>query len=173
MRRQKASTVCGGKLQTPTESKGLQRVGCRSGAAAAGALPEAFSPSSLEFAARNVRISQSDRRIRCAAVLFPLVNRGYANRKLSVLNIITRLMFAAAAIAAGLYFNASPSRAAAGAEPWCVVTDEGNTRCNYGSSQECLQAIAGGERGFCNVNSSSPPSSATVAQPQHRKRRSQ
>jgi hypothetical protein len=179
MRGQKASSVCGGKLQTPTESKGLQRVakGCKGLDVSPVPRrpehwPEAFSPSS-EFAARNVRISPSGRRKRCAAVLFPLVNRGYANWKLSVLNTITRLMFATAAIAAGLYFNASPSRAAAGAEPWCIVTDEGNTRCNYGSSQECLRAIASGERGFCNVNSSGPPSPATAAQPQHRKRRSQ
>jgi len=91
-----------------------------------------------------------------------------------VLNTVTRLTFAAAALAAGLCSGVPASRAAAaGAEPWCIVTDEGNTHCNYGSSQECLQAIANGERGFCNVNSSSPPSSAIVAQPQHRKKRSQ
>jgi hypothetical protein len=94
-------------------------------------------------------------------------------RGVIVLNTVTRLTFAAAALTAGLCSGVPASRAAAGAEPWCVVTDEGNTHCNYDSSQECLQAIANGERGFCNVNSSGLPSPATVAQPQHRKRRSQ
>jgi hypothetical protein len=47
---------------------------------------------------------------------------------------------------AGLYGNA----------PWCAVADEGggnvNWDCEYGSVQQCVPNILGGNRGFCNIN---------------------
>jgi len=108
----------------------------------------------------------------CCGVI-PFDRSWQRKRGVIVLKTITRLAAAAAALAAGLCSGVPPSRAAAGSAPWCIVTDEGNTHCNYSSSQECLQAIAGGERGFCNVNSTGSLSSVTAAPPEHRKRRSQ
>jgi len=86
---------------------------------------------------------------------------------LSMLRFLT-LTIAMPAVAAGLCCGASPARAAAGAEPWCIVDDEGNAHCNYATSQECL-AEAAISRGFCNVNSSAAPS----APPAHGKGRTQ
>jgi Protein of unknown function (DUF3551) len=79
------------------------------------------------------------------------------------------LAIALAALATGLCVQLPGSRAAAGDEPWCIIDDEGNSHCNYPTSQECLQAIASGagSRGFCNVNSSPAPASA--AQPVKRR----
>ena len=81
----------------------------------------------------------------------------------------TALAFAIAAAAAGLCFSISPAHATAGAEPWCLNDDEGNSHCNYQSSQACLAAVSGGSRGFCNVNSSGPAAAA----PERRKYRAQ
>jgi hypothetical protein len=80
---------------------------------------------------------------------------------------------ALAASAASLCFGAAPTHAAAGAEPWCLNDDEGNSHCNYASSQACLAAVSGGGRGFCNVNSSGPPAPATAPAPEPRKHRGQ
>lgn len=66
-------------------------------------------------------------------------------------------------LAAGLCCSAAPAHATAGAEPWCLNDDEGNSHCNYPSSQACLAAVSGGGRGFCNVNSSGPAVSAAAA----------
>jgi hypothetical protein len=82
----------------------------------------------------------------------------------------TALAFAFAAAAAGLCLMPAPSHATAGAEPWCLNDDEGNSHCNYASSQACLAAVSGGSRGFCNVNSSG--ASTPVAPPQRRRGRS-
>jgi hypothetical protein len=78
--------------------------------------------------------------------------------------------FAFGVLAAGLCLGAAPAHATAGAVPWCLNDDEGNSHCNYASSQACLAAVSGGSRGFCNVNSSGTPT--PVAPPQRRKRRS-
>jgi hypothetical protein len=69
---------------------------------------------------------------------------------------------ALAALTAGLCVESEKARAAAGDEPWCIVDDEGNSHCNYATSQECLQATTSGygSRGFCNVNPSPAPASA-------------
>jgi hypothetical protein len=107
--------------------------------------------------------------LRCGVI--PCREPCKSDGELSVRNATMKLTIASAALAAGLCGHSPPSRAAAGAEPWCIVTDEGNNRCNYASSQECLAAIAGGEHGFCNVNSTPGPSSAAGAQPARRKRR--
>jgi len=72
------------------------------------------------------------------------------------------LALALAAVAAGLCCGAPASRAAAGAESWCIVDDEGNAHCNYATSQDCLQAVASGNRGFCNVNSTAAPAAAAI-----------
>jgi Protein of unknown function (DUF3551) len=75
-------------------------------------------------------------------------------RAIAIAALLTALLVA-------LFGAVSPGRAAAGSEAWCIVTDEGDQHCNYTSSQECLAAIASGNRGFCNVNSSaSPPATA-------------
>lgn len=85
--------------------------------------------------------------------------------KISAISVLAALV-----LAAGLCGGASQSRAAAGSESWCIVDDEGNTHCNYASSQDCLQAVASGNRGFCNVNSLASPSQP-VAAPRARHRR--
>jgi len=81
-----------------------------------------------------------------------------------------KLTIATAALAAGWCCNAPPGHAAAGSEPWCIVTDEGDSKCNYATSQQCLQEVASGNRGFCNMNSTAGPSAAAAAQPARRKR---
>jgi hypothetical protein len=87
------------------------------------------------------------------------------------IKLSTAFAFAFAASAAGYCFSVSPVYAAAGAEPWCLNDDEGNSHCNYASSQACLAAVSGGSRGFCNVNSSAPVASAAAAAPERRKHR--
>jgi hypothetical protein len=80
----------------------------------------------------------------------------------------TALAFGLTASSAVFCFSAA--HATAGAEPWCLNDDEGNSHCNYASSQACLAAVSGGSRGFCNVNSSGTPT--PVAPPQRRRGRS-
>ena len=65
------------------------------------------------------------------------------------------LTIAAAALAAGTYFDVPASRAAySGDAPWCVVTtgDDTHWNCRFGTAEECMRAIAAGIRGSCNVN---------------------
>jgi hypothetical protein len=73
------------------------------------------------------------------------------------------MMLAAAAVAAALGFavvvGVSPGRAAAGAEPWCVLDSQGDVHCNYATAQDCLQEVAL-SRGFCTQNSSTPAAPA-------------
>lgn len=92
------------------------------------------------------------------------------SREITTMKLSAALGFAFAACAAGFCLGAAPARAAAGAEPWCLNDDEGNSHCNYASSQACLAAVSGGGRGFCNVNSSVPQ---TPPAPQRRKRHAQ
>jgi hypothetical protein len=58
----------------------------------------------------------------------------------------------AAALAAAI--GTPASLAAAGDAPWCLIDWDGHSHCYYASSQDCLQAVASGDRGFCNVNPS-------------------
>jgi hypothetical protein len=100
--------------------------------------------------------------------LFPMVrtyskNAGDPWRRLSRARAAAALIIALSAVTAGLFSDLRQSRAAAGSEAWCIVTDEGDNKCNYASSQECLQAVANGNRGFCNVNSSAAPASGAPA----------
>ena len=88
-------------------------------------------------------------------------------------SIIT-IAVAAAAFAAGLFLKIPASRAVYfGDAPWCVVTyggDDSRWTCTYRTGEECVQALATGIRGSCNVNpwpSSSTPAAAT--QPRRRK----
>jgi Protein of unknown function (DUF3551) len=94
-----------------------------------------------------------------------------------MMKIIMRLMFAAAALPAALCFDVPASHASFGGAPWCLVKtggDDAYLDCEYRTSQECLQALAAGNRGFCNVNPSPSPSApSAVAQPGRRKWRSQ
>ncbi len=88
-------------------------------------------------------------------------------------NSIMRLLIAAAASAAGMCFNVPVSRASFGDAPWCVVKggDDVYWDCEYRTSQECMLALTGGNRGFCNVNPSPGPSTpAAAAQPPRLKR---
>ena len=86
----------------------------------------------------------------------------------------TTLTIATAILAAGMCFGIPASRASAGDAPWCIVGYEGHLHCEYRTSQECLQALAAGNRGFCNVNPTAQSSTrAVVAQPESRKRRPQ
>ena len=110
------------------------------------------------------------RKICCAAVLSHATNLAGTVGELPVRHTFRLMTIAAAALAAGLCFAVPAARAAAGAEPWCIIDVEGNPHCNYRSSQECLAAIASGEHGFCNQNSSPAPSAAAAA-PERGKRR--
>ena len=85
-----------------------------------------------------------------------------------MLKTFTILALWIAASAAALGFAIPQSRAAAGEEPWCILDDEGRSHCQYSSSQQCLQEIASGNRGFCTQN---PWGSAAAAPPQQRSRR--
>lgn len=91
---------------------------------------------------------------------------------------IVTLIFAIAALAAGVFFDVPVSRATYfGDAPWCVVTygDDLHWDCEYRTSQECIVALAGGIRGGCNVNPYHAGLSAPAAapQPRHRIRRAQ
>src|SRR5437763_14761320 len=82
---------------------------------------------------------------------------GSRARRTIMMKIIMRLMFAAAALAAVLCFDVPASHASFGDAPWCFVKTGGDNAyldCEYRTSQECLQVLAEGNRGFCNVNPS-------------------
>jgi Protein of unknown function (DUF3551) len=90
--------------------------------------------------------------------------------------VVLKLMIAVAVSAAAILFDVPAGRASFGDAPWCVVKtgDDVYWDCEYRTSQECVQALAAGNRGFCNVNPSPGPSRpAASAQPEHRKRRAQ
>jgi hypothetical protein len=96
-------------------------------------------------------------------------NRPRTRRSRPATRTAATVAVAFAALAAGQLSGVRESRALAGSEAWCIVTDEGNNRCNFATSQECLQAVANGDHGFCNVNSSA--ASAAAPQPERRKAR--
>lgn len=68
--------------------------------------------------------------------------------------ILREIVLTVALAALALIPHAPAAHALAGEGAWCIVTDEGNTHCNYATSQECLAAVAGTRGGFCNENSS-------------------
>ena len=83
------------------------------------------------------------------------------------LKFIATLTIAIVALAAGMCIDASIGRASYfGEAPFCVVTygDEPHWDCEYHTGQDCVQALAGGIRGSCNVNPyySGPSARATV-----------
>ena len=88
---------------------------------------------------------------------------------------IVRLMIATAAVVAGTCFDGTVSQASYGDAPWCLVKtgDDAYWSCQYRTSQECLAAIAGGERGFCDVSPWSSSTPAAGPQPAHRKPQAQ
>jgi hypothetical protein len=85
-----------------------------------------------------------------------------------VSKIVARLTVAFAALAAVFCCSVSQSQATAGNGAWCIVTDEGDTHCNFANAQECLAAVAGTRGGFCNENSTG--GSAPAATPAREKR---
>jgi Protein of unknown function (DUF3551) len=87
-----------------------------------------------------------------------------------MVKFITRLMLPAAAFTTALCLDVAVSRASYGNAPWCLVKtgDDIYLDCQYRTGQECMQAIAAGNRGSCNVN---PNPLAAAPQPELRKRR--
>jgi len=67
--------------------------------------------------------------------------------------------------AASLCCSNSPSLAAGGEAPWCIIDSEGNLHCWYADSQSCLQQIASGNRGFCVQNPSGGAAAPASRQP--------
>ncbi len=90
-----------------------------------------------------------------------------------MVKIIMRLMFAAAVSTMALCFDVAVGQASYGNAPWCLTKtgDDIYWDCQYRTAQDCLRAIAEGNRGSCNVNPN--PSPAATAQPELQKRRSQ
>jgi hypothetical protein len=64
------------------------------------------------------------------------------------------LALGVALVATTLCCSGTPSPAAGGDAPWCIIDSEGNLHCWYADSQSCLQQIATGNRGFCVQNPS-------------------
>ena len=89
-----------------------------------------------------------------------------------IMKTILKPAAATAALAAGLFLAAPPSRAGTyGDAPWCVITsggDEARWNCAYRTAQDCVQALASSIRGSCNVNpyggAATPPESAPERQ---------
>ena len=91
------------------------------------------------------------------------------------MNFIVTAIAAAIWVILGMCFDISPGQASYfGDAQWCVVTfgDDVKWDCEYRSSQECIDALASGIRGGCNVNPywRGPSTPAAGAQPKHRKR---
>lgn len=109
-------------------------------------------------------------------MLFSVDEPGRRNGGIIVVNSIMRLTIATVAFALAVCFNIPASRASFGNAPWCVMRfgDEIYWDCQYRTSQECLASMASGNRGSCNVNPSTGPSTPTaVARPEHRRRHPQ
>lgn len=87
--------------------------------------------------------------------------------------IIPKLIFAGAAFAAAMCFDA-PASFAYGDAPWCAVLNMGTGDvvwdCEYRTVEECVPNVLGGNRGFCNLNPWPGPSVARVARYKHHKR---
>ena len=67
---------------------------------------------------------------------------------------MSRLLFALAALTAGILLGTGPSRASEA--PWCAVvnTGEGSVReiCEFWTIEACQQEVISGNRGTCGVN---------------------
>jgi hypothetical protein len=67
---------------------------------------------------------------------------------------MTRLILAATAAFAGVFFGLQPAKAQAA--PWCAVLTVGEDSvywdCRYRSVEECRPNVLAGNRGFCNPN---------------------
>jgi len=74
---------------------------------------------------------------------------------------VIKLAIACTTLTAASWLAVTPSQASFGNAPWCLVRtgDDVYWDCQFRTSQECLNAIASGLRGFCNVNPSAGPSS--------------
>ncbi len=90
-----------------------------------------------------------------------------------VVKAILGLTIATAAVAVGVCFDVSASRASSGDAPWCVMRfgDDVYWDCHYRTAQECLASIASGNRGSCNVNPSPGPPAPTASVAQSHKGR--
>jgi uncharacterized protein DUF3551 len=68
--------------------------------------------------------------------------------------MMTRIIFAAVAVLAGVAFGPGPAKAYEA--PWCAVTSKGNGNaywdCQYGSIDACRPNVIGADRGWCNPN---------------------
>jgi len=66
---------------------------------------------------------------------------------------MTRLVLAAAAFLAGVFFGLQPAKAEA---PWCAVVTIGEDSviwdCRFRTIEECRPTVLAGNRGFCNPN---------------------
>lgn len=66
---------------------------------------------------------------------------------------MSRIVTIAAILAAVILFASGPVRAAEG--PWCAILNFGSDSyedCQYQSLEQCVPAVTGGFRGFCNPN---------------------
>ena len=67
---------------------------------------------------------------------------------------MTRMIFAAVAVLAGVAFDLQPAKAYEA--PWCAVISKGTGNaywdCQYRSIEECRPNVVGGDRGWCNPN---------------------
>jgi len=86
---------------------------------------------------------------------------------------VPRILFGVLVVVTSLCCGGSPSLAAGGDAPWCIIDSEGNLYCWYADSQSCLQQIASGNRGFCvqNPSGGAAAPAATQPAPTRRKRR--
>ena len=78
----------------------------------------------------------------------------------------SKLIFAAAALAAAMSFNIPAGHAAGWRhEPWCAVFeyDDVTWDCSYRTFEECYPNVIGGIRGSCNPSPDGP--GASVAAP--------
>ena len=82
----------------------------------------------------------------------------------AVSNALIKLSLAAAGLAAALSLTASAANAAGWRhEPWCAVFeyDDVTWDCSYHTFAECYPNVIAGNKGFCNVNPTWQPSSAS------------
>ena len=77
----------------------------------------------------------------------------------------SKLIFAAAALAAAMSFNIPAGHAAGWRhEPWCAVFeyDDVTWDCSYRTFEECYPNVIGGIRGSCNPSPDGPGASAAA-----------
>ena len=90
---------------------------------------------------------------------------------------MTRLIFAAIAALAGVFFGLQPAQAYEA--PWCAMIENGTGSvywdCQYRSFEDCYRRgnILAGSRGFCNPSPYYVAGSAEQRQTQNRRARPQ